>query len=92
MILGDQFSLSKQDIFFGYKYLLNHPYNFLIFHMKYYIFQAKLQEKAPVVNDFLNEFKIALKVEKSLTDNSKLNYIPCQRYANAFAQCTYLFR
>ena len=34
-VLGSQFILSKSDIIFCYKFWLKHPYNFLIFHMKY---------------------------------------------------------
>lgn len=37
--LKRQFIFSKEDIFFCFNRLRNHQFNFLIFHLNYYIFQ-----------------------------------------------------
>ena len=63
-IFGRQFVFFKTGYFFSYKFLRNHPYNFLIFHLKYFIFSKKLDNKTPTLNDFLYKLKFSLNVEK----------------------------
>lgn len=73
LILKQQFTFSKQDIFFGYKLLLKHPYNLLIYHLKYYIFNKKLDNKIPDKTEFLFKFKFVLSVEKECK-HPKISY------------------
>ena len=64
MFLGTCFALSKEDYFFGYKKLLKHPYNFLIYHTKFYVFHCKVENKRPCIKEFERKFRFALDVEK----------------------------
>ena len=89
-ILGRQFVFKKQDIFFGYQLSLRHPYNFLILHLKYFLFNKKLNNELPSATEFLNKFKFILQVEKSLSDQ-KRRKIPFCTLFKAFENCTFLF-
>lgn len=91
-ILGRQFFFTKEDIFFGYKLLLKHPYNFLIFHMKYYIFGKKIKEDIPLFDEFLYKFKFHIKVEKHISNqiNSRKG-LSFKEYVEAFSECPMLF-
>ena len=40
-VFGNQFIFSCTDILFCYKFIARHPYNFLIYYMKYYIFSKR---------------------------------------------------
>ena len=92
--LGNQFVFSKQDIFFGYQYSLCHPYNFLILHLKYYLFSCKLQSIKPNVNSFYYKFKFALQTEEYIyfkwkrKSKGKINYLDLK---DAFSVCESLF-
>ena len=89
-LLGKQFVFSKEDIFFGYKLLQTHPYNFLIYHLKFFIFQAKLNCEAPNVPKFLQNFKFKLQVEKLLQERTKSSFIPYVKLISVFQACTML--
>ena len=65
-ILNKQFFFSKSDIFFGYQNTVNHPYNFLILYMKYFIFSSKQQNRKPDFNSFFYKLKFALQVEMNI--------------------------
>lgn len=67
MFIGRCFVFSKEDFFFGFKQLLKHPYNFLIYHSKFYIFQCKQVNKLPNIFEFEYKFKFALEVEKQIS-------------------------
>ena len=67
MFVGRCFVFSKEDIFFGFKQLLKHPFNFLIYHSKFYIFQCKQENKVPNIFEFEKKFKFALEVEKKIS-------------------------
>ena len=43
-ILGRQFIVRTADVFFGYKLKPSDPLNFLIFHLKYYIFSKENEQ------------------------------------------------
>ena len=66
IFLGTQFSLSKEDFFFGYKFELFHPFNFLIFHLKHYIFRQANFNNVLKSSEFVYMFSFLLKVEKSI--------------------------
>ena len=68
-LLKRNFVFSKEDIFFGYNRLRKHPFNFLIYHAKYYIFQCKQCETLPNFNDFMHKFRYALEVEKCISNS-----------------------
>lgn len=90
-VFGQQFLLSKQDVFFGYRTLLNHPYNLLIFHLKHYVFNKKVRDSRPDKNKFLHKFKFVLQVEKSLSKKHSKS-TTYEAYTKAFnAYCTMLF-
>ena len=92
--LHKQFVFSKQDIFFGYQYRLCHPYNFLILHLKYYLFSCKLQCIKPNVNNFYYKFKFLIHTEKFIhskrdkKSKGKVNYLDLKE---AFSECESLF-
>ena len=67
MFLGRCFVFSKEDVFFGFNQLLKHPYNFLIYNLKYFIFQCKQNNKLPTLYEFEHKFKFALEVEKHIS-------------------------
>ena len=90
-ILGRQFCISKADFFFGYKLMLKHPYNFLIFHAKYFIFQQKLLDKIPSVNDFMHKFKFSLQVQKHLHKIKSRQPISFDTLKSAFNTNHFLF-
>lgn len=90
--LGNQFTFSKQDIFFGYKFLSRHPYNFLILHAKLYIFRKKLSLAAPKISEFYHKFKFSLQVEKYLQESKKRPSFSVQEYQDAFCNCHDLFK
>lgn len=69
--LKRQFTFSKEDIFFGYCRFIKHPFNFLIFHLKHYIFQCKLRNEFPTINEFCYKLKFLLEVEKQISVRSK---------------------
>ena len=82
--LGRQFTFSKRDFFFGYNLKLDHPYKFLIFHMKYYIYGKRCKSEDLVVNEFLYKLKFAMKVENHLSYSKKETYIPYEKIYEAF--------
>ena len=67
--LNDQFVFSKEDIFFGFQNDKCHPYNFLILHLKYYIFNKKRQKALPDLEEFFYKFQFALQVERYIYYN-----------------------
>lgn len=93
--LKQQFFFSKQNIFFGYGNGYSHPYNFLIIHMKYYIYDCKRNKNLPNICDFFYKFKFAIDVERYIHSKSskckkdKVSYIQLQ---HAFSECPELFR
>lgn len=92
IMLGQQFFFSKEDFFFGYKFLPRHPYNFLIFYMKYYIFAKKLNESIPTVNEFLYKFKFHINVEKYILGNRMYRKgLTLEDYKSAFTNYPGLF-
>lgn len=62
--LKNQFFFSKQDIFLGYGEGLCHPYNFLILHLKFFIYECKGHGGKPTIDDFFYKFKFALNIER----------------------------
>ena len=71
-----------------------HPYNFLILHMKNYIYQTKRLEKSLCIDDFFYKFKFDIKVEKHIYFNNKKtnkNKINFPQIQNAFSSCMDLF-
>lgn len=89
-IFGTQFMFTKQDIFFGYKLISRHPFNFWILHLKYYIFCKKMEEEVPVLNEFINKFRFVLQVEKRIDKSyvkSKMSY---GSLYIAFSKCHFL--
>ena len=87
-VLKRQFFFTKDDIFFGFRNQSSHPYNFLIVHLKYYIFSKKMQEKLPEIDEFYYKFKFALQVEEynyyySNIANNR-NCIPYTKLEEAF--------
>ena len=62
--LNKQFFFSKQDIFFGWGRGAIHPYNFLILHMKYYIYDCRRNNRLPNVNEFFYKFKFVIGIER----------------------------
>ena len=91
-IFARQFMFSKKDILFGYNMSLNHPYNFFIFHLKYFIFNVKLSTQSLVAANFLHKFKFALKVEKELKSKTAKSHISYNQLKDAFKCCNLLFR
>ena len=89
--LGRIFVFSKQDIFFGYKLLSKHPYNFLIFHLKYYLYGKKLDSEPPLLIEFTHKFRFALQVEKYIISKYSTRCIPFKDFENAFCNCKFLF-
>ena len=90
-VLGQQFSLSKQDLFFGYNFCQNHPYNFLIFNIKYYIYRKRMSGETPKCVEFLYHFKFLLQVEKRLSSTSIHHPIKFESLRTAFKFCNILF-
>ena len=90
-VLGQQFSLSKQDLFFGYNFCQNHPYNFLIFNIKYFIYRKRMSQETPNCVEFLHNFKFLLQVEKRLSSTSTHHPIKFESLRNAFNFCNTLF-
>ena len=80
----------KLTYFFAYKFIRKHPFNFLIYHLKYYIFCKKLDLKDPSLNDFLNKFKYALSVEEFISKTSKPLFTN-NELRLAFHNCDWLF-
>ena len=64
---------------------------FLILHLKYYIFSKKLEEKLPMVNDFVYKFKFILQVERNLSGNICKPSFTVNELKNAFQNCSLLF-
>ena len=91
-ILGRQFIFSKEDIFFGYKFSLRHPYNFLIFHLKFYLFNKKLNFQLPNLNEFLYKFKFSIQVEKKIGNSKVCHTISYDTLHSAFRNCLPLFQ
>lgn len=89
-IFGRQFILSKNDICFGLHYSVNHPYNFLIFHLKYFIFSKKNSNTEMRCRDFLYKLKFAIKLEKELKQRGKA-FISYEQLKDSFSNCTILF-
>lgn len=90
-IFGFQFVFSKRDILFGYKLIPKHPYNFLIFHLKYYIFSQKMKDKVPHLTEFMYKFKFLLQVEKRIEKSNARNIISYEDMYTAFRTCCTLF-
>ena len=91
-LLGRQFIFSREDLFFGFKFTLRHPYNFLIFHLKFYLFNKKLSFELPNLNEFLYKFKFAIQVEKKIGDSRVCNTITYESLHSAFRNCLFLFQ
>lgn len=89
-IFNRQFVFSKRDIFFGYEILPKHPLNFLIFHIKYYIFQKKLQNDSLIVDEFVYKFKFALEVESHLSTYNRGHFL-YSMLKSVFSECKMLF-
>lgn len=89
LFLREQFFFSKRNYYFCYT-LPCPSYNFLTMHMKKFIFDCKLRNEKPLINDFFHKFKFALKVEqrKRYKVKTKVNYSDLER---AFALCPNLF-
>ena len=88
--LNKQFFFSKEDILFGYCKTDTSPLNFLILHMKYFIFNCKRQNSQLDINNFYYKMKFALQVEQfnyfktSRVKKSKVNFPDLKR---TFAIC-----
>ena len=97
LILKKQFCFSKQTFFFGYGNSPNHAYNFLILHMKYYIFDCKRKDRNLSVDDFFFRFKFALNIEKYNNNRiykknkKKKNKVNYNDLLHAFSACQELF-
>ena len=92
--LKQQFFFSKEDIYFGYKQLRRHPYNFLIFNVKYYIYQQKQANALPKIEDFFFKFKFSIEVEKRISRNNRdktKRYVSFEELKETFAVCEMLF-
>lgn len=82
------FSFSKEDFVFRFGKGTVHPYNFLILHMKYFIFNCKINGCKPRFDNFFYKFKFTLTVEKniSVTDSNKrmryVNTMSCLKLLN----------
>ena len=91
-VFGRQFFFSRTDILFCYKFIAKHPFNFLIYYLKHYIFTKRTESESLCCNEFLYKFKFVLKVEKyisqSKTTKSKTNF---EELKNAFGYCELLF-
>ena len=61
VVLSKQFFFSKEDFLLGYGKGGCHPYNFLILHMKYFIFDSKRNNRKPNINDFSISLKPLLR-------------------------------
>lgn len=85
-ILQKQFFFTKQDLFFGYNNTIYHPYNFLILHIKYFIFCCKQNNEKPCFKAFYHKLKFILQVEmfiyaKNLSKNFR-KYSALQKLEN----------
>lgn len=90
-IFGYQFIFSKRDICFGYNCSMNHPYNFLIFHLKNFIYSHKIANITLKCNEFIYKFKFLLQVEKELIPKTGKSYCTYNRMKEAFSACNVLF-
>ena len=93
-VLRRQFYFSKRDFFFGYGDATNHPYNFLILHIKYYIYDCKRHEMKPTVDEFFFKFKFALNIERfndARISPNKKNRVSYSDLYQAFSLCSELF-
>ena len=90
-IFGNQFMISKRDMCFGYNFSTNHPYNFLIFHLKFFIYSRKMANEKLCCNDFLFKLKFVLKIEKNIQENKGRNFIHFTQLKDAFSFCSLLF-
>ena len=86
LFFGNQFILKKQDYFFGYNLLLDHPMNYFILHLKYYIYNCKLNEKLPSCNEFWFKLKFALKVEAYINSKPDTSQKKLRKF-NALKNC-----
>lgn len=94
LLFGQQFLLTKDDFFFGYKLLLNHPLNYFILHCKYCIYSCKLNNTIPNHIAFFHKLKFLLKVERyicSKADVSKSRRSKFDHIVNCFAYNRDLF-
>lgn len=92
--LGKQYCFSKGDIYFGYGEGPSHPYDFLILHLKYYVYECKRSDRKPTVDEFFYKFIFALNIERYNNlrvqphSKRKVKYADLQY---AFAACPELF-
>lgn len=89
--IGHQFVFLKQNVFFGYELIPHHPYNLLLFHLKYYIFNKKRNFELPMLNEFIYKFKFVLQVEKQVQYSNVTCPIPYERFIKAFSTNPRLF-
>ena len=91
-VFGNQFIFSCTDILFCYKFIARHPYNFLIYYMKYYIFSKRSESETLSCEEFPHKFKFNIRVKKYIS-NSQTNEktIKFQSLESAFAHCNFLF-
>lgn len=61
--LRQNVDLNEEVINFGYLDETKHPINFLLLHAKHFIYKCKLQNRLPIVSNFIHRFKFLLKVE-----------------------------
>ena len=91
--LRKQFFFSKYDIFFGFGKGCIHPFNYLILHMKNYIYQCKRQNELPQIEDFFQNFKFAMRIEK-YSEQKRLrrkNVVSFTILKEAFNMCNGLY-
>lgn len=62
-LLNKQFFFSKEDIFFGFQGKDYSPFNFVILHLKYFIYCCSRKNEKLDVEAFCYKFDFALKVE-----------------------------
>lgn len=72
-VIGQNFTLSKKDLMFGYNLQLQHPYNFLILHLKYYIYGRRCANKELIPREFLYKLKHSMEVERYLSKKIRDN-------------------
>ena len=89
LFLRKQFFFSKRDYYFCCIRPC-HPFNFLTMHMKKFIFECKLRNEKPLINDFFRKFKFAVKVEQQKRKKVKTN-VNFSDLERAFASCPNLF-
>ena len=70
---------------------MKHPYNFLILHLKHYIFSCKCRGSIPTVMDFKYKFKFNLQVEKQCTVIGSKGPLSYTDLFNSFQSCPSLF-